>query len=124
VLLAGGRPAAWIGLVLVALGSVVAWRAHGRAGAWAELPAWARVPRAAAGFAVRRNEHRDYLVLVDRLGFVLTGSAYLAALMLVQIEFPRLAVPLAVVLTLVVHAAFYKLLRVPLPWGVLQPVAW
>jgi putative tricarboxylic transport membrane protein len=25
---------------------------------------------------------------------------------------------------LVVHFAFYKLLRVPLPWGLLQPVAW
>jgi putative tricarboxylic transport membrane protein len=27
----------------------------------------------------------------------------------------------AAVGTLVVHAAFYKLLRVPLPWGVLRP---
>jgi hypothetical protein len=27
----------------------------------------------------------------------------------------------AVVGTLVVHVAFYKLLRVPLPWGVLKP---
>ena len=26
--------------------------------------------------------------------------------------------------TLVVHLAFYKLLRVPLPWGVLTPYAW
>ena len=26
--------------------------------------------------------------------------------------------------TLVIHTAFYKLLRVPLPWGVLQPILW
>jgi putative tricarboxylic transport membrane protein len=25
---------------------------------------------------------------------------------------------------LVIHYAFYKLLRVPLPWGVLQGIAW
>jgi putative tricarboxylic transport membrane protein len=24
----------------------------------------------------------------------------------------------------VVHFAFYKLLRVPLPWGILTPIAW
>jgi putative tricarboxylic transport membrane protein len=33
-------------------------------------------------------------------------------------------VPLAVVVTLIIHYAFYKLLRVPLPWGLLQGVAW
>lgn len=49
---------------------------------------------------------------------------YLAGLMAV------LRVPLwrslwlAVVLTLLIHFVFYKLLRVPLPWGVLQAVAW
>ena len=28
------------------------------------------------------------------------------------------------VATLLVHLAFYKLLRVPLPWGVLKGIAW
>ena len=37
---------------------------------------------------------------------------------------PRRALLLAVVATLVIHFAFYKLLRVPLPWGVLTPYAW
>ena len=32
------------------------------------------------------------------------------------------AVVVAVVATLVIHTLFYKLLRVPLPWGVLEPV--
>jgi putative tricarboxylic transport membrane protein len=38
----------------------------------------------------------------------------------------RLAVALVVALatTLAFHWAFYKLLRVPLPWGVLQGIAW
>ena len=26
--------------------------------------------------------------------------------------------------TLIIHYVFYKLLRVPLPWGLLQGVAW
>ena len=34
------------------------------------------------------------------------------------------AVPLALAVTLVIHYAFYKLLKVPLPWGVLQGIAW
>ena len=37
---------------------------------------------------------------------------------------PWRALPIAVVATLVVHFAFYQLLRVPLPWGLLQGVAW
>ena len=61
---------------------------------------------------------------VDRLGFVLTGTIYLAALMGVLRVRPSRIVPLALVLTLLIHYAFYKLLRVPLPWGVLQSVAW
>ena len=36
---------------------------------------------------------------------------------------PRLAVPIAIVAPLLVHLAFYKLLRVPLPAGVL-PAPW
>jgi putative tricarboxylic transport membrane protein len=34
------------------------------------------------------------------------------------------ALLIAVVATLVIHFAFYKLLRVPLPWGVLKNWAW
>jgi len=36
----------------------------------------------------------------------------------------RRTLTVAVIATLVVHFAFYKLLRVPLPWGVLTPWAW
>jgi putative tricarboxylic transport membrane protein len=34
------------------------------------------------------------------------------------------AIPIALIMTLAIHYAFYKLLRVPLPWGVLMPIAW
>ena len=36
---------------------------------------------------------------------------------------PALAVTVAVVASLVIWFAFYKLLRVPLPWGVLKSYA-
>ena len=31
---------------------------------------------------------------------------------------------IAVIATLVIHLAFYKLLRVPLPWGILLYYSW
>ena len=58
------------------------------------------------------------------LGFVPTGVLILVAL------FRRLGVrwaiaaPTALVATILVHFVFYKIMRVPLPWGVLQPFAW
>ena len=49
---------------------------------------------------------------------------YLAVLFLV-FRVPRTwIVPLAIVITLGIHYAFYKLLKVPLPWGFLQGIAW
>ena len=37
---------------------------------------------------------------------------------------PAWILPLAVVLTLAIHTAFYKLLKVPLPWGLLKGFIW
>ena len=49
---------------------------------------------------------------------------YLAALMWALRVRLAVALPVALVMALLIHYAFYKLLRVPLPWGVLQGVAW
>ena len=62
--------------------------------------------------------------LADRLGFVIASVLYLGALLAAFGVRARLVVPLAIVVTLVIHYAFYKLLRVPLPWGWLQGIAW
>ena len=49
---------------------------------------------------------------------------YLAALMwALRVPLVR-AVPIAIVMTLLIHYAFYKLLKVPLPWGLLRSIAW
>jgi putative tricarboxylic transport membrane protein len=62
-----------------------------------------------------------YVVLADRLGFLIVAPLCLIA------TFLALRVKLSQALlwglagTIVVHVAFYKLLRVPLPWGVFRP---
>ena len=118
-----GAGLAACGLVLFARG-LRARRADGGRQAWIRLPAWAGSPRHAVAFGVLVAVNLLYLLAVDRLGFVLTGFVYLAVTMSALGVRASRALPLAVVLTLAIHFCFYKLLRVPLPWGVLQPVAW
>ncbi|MEO6410645.1 MAG: tripartite tricarboxylate transporter TctB family protein [Burkholderiaceae bacterium] len=63
-----------------------------------------------------------YLVGVDRLGFLLLAPLCLAAVFMALRVRPLPALGWALAGTLVVHIAFYKLLRVPLPWGALRPL--
>ena len=60
-----------------------------------------------------------YMLAAERLGFLLTGGimVFLGALSLRASL--KLAIPLAIIAPLFVHLAFYKLLRVPLPDGLL-----
>jgi putative tricarboxylic transport membrane protein len=62
-----------------------------------------------------------YIALADRLGFLLVAPVCLAAVFLALRIRMLPALAWAVGGTLLVHVAFYKLLRVPLPWGVLRP---
>jgi putative tricarboxylic transport membrane protein len=111
------------GLLLIANG--VAARIHGRERArWAELDGWTKSRRHVLAFFAVVGVNAFYVVLVDALGFILTGVVYLATLFAVFGVRPRSVVPIALAVTLVIHYAFYKLLKVPLPWGVLQGIAW
>jgi len=65
-----------------------------------------------------------YVALVDRLGFIITAFLMLCSQFAAYRVRPALIVPVAAVSTLLVHAAFYKLLRVPLPWGLLSGWTW
>ena len=62
-----------------------------------------------------------YVALADKLGFLLIAPlCLLAVFRVLQVRWaPALGWALAG--SLLVHVAFYKLLRVPLPWGVLRP---
>lgn len=80
--------------------------------------------RGLVAFLVTLGSLVFYVLLVDTLGFVVTSVAMLAALMgSFGVRASRIA-PVAIVATLIIHTGFYKLLKVPLPWGLLQPFAW
>jgi len=91
---------------------------------WVELPAWLGQRPQVLGISVLVGVNLLYLLAVQWLGFILCGTVYLALLMMVLRVRASRAVPIAIVMTLLIHYAFYKLLRVPLPWGLLQAVAW
>jgi putative tricarboxylic transport membrane protein len=65
-----------------------------------------------------------YIVAANHLGFLSTSFLILVALFkALKVQWRRTLL-VACIATLVVHFAFYKLLRVPLPWGILTPWAW
>ncbi|MEO7335929.1 MAG: tripartite tricarboxylate transporter TctB family protein [Caldimonas sp.] len=91
---------------------------------WIALPEWFASRPQVLAFAVLVAVNLLYLVAVDRVGFVIVGSIYLTALMLVLRVSAVRAIVVGVLMTLLIHYCFYKLLKVPLPWGLLQPIAW
>ncbi|MDQ0569882.1 putative tricarboxylic transport membrane protein [Variovorax paradoxus] len=122
-------PALFPGLIAVglcvcgALLLVKGWRER-QAMAWMRLGDWAASPRHLLSAALVIGSVVFYIVASERLGFLPTASISLAALMLAMRVPPGRAVLIALIASLLIHAAFYKLLRVPLPWGVLTPIAW
>ena len=126
-------PALFPGLLAVALaicavlliGKGLAARTHGGDRArWVEFDGWTRSRRYVIAFFAVLGVNLFYILLVDKVGFILTGVVYLAVLFGVFGVRAKWIGPIALVAVLVIHYAFYKLLRVPLPWGVLQGIAW
>jgi putative tricarboxylic transport membrane protein len=64
-----------------------------------------------------------YVLAVERIGFVPTAALIVLTMALAFGAKLRLAVPLAALAPFGVHLVFYKLLRVPLPSG-LVPMPW
>jgi putative tricarboxylic transport membrane protein len=63
-----------------------------------------------------------YVLAADRLGFLLVAPVALLMVFKALHVGWRPALLWALGGTLVVHLAFYKLLRVPLPWGLIRPL--
>ena len=113
-LIAGGLGVC--GVLLVASGAR-------QRGPWLVVPGWVRSRRAVLGVASVVGGLVFYIFAVDRLGFYITGTLLLAFWMRVLGTSWRWAVVIALVATVAIHLAFYKLLRIPLPWGVLEKYA-
>ncbi|MGB3934556.1 MAG: tripartite tricarboxylate transporter TctB family protein [Burkholderiales bacterium] len=88
-----------------------------------ELPGWLRRPRATAAVASVVVGLLAYILVVDKLGFHLTAAALLLAWSRQLRARWSLALPVAVAATVLIHLAFYKLLKVPLPWGIFERFA-
>jgi putative tricarboxylic transport membrane protein len=94
------------------------WRARASS-PWFERGQWTRQPQQVIAFVVTFAALVLYVVASERIGFLIVATVMLTAMMLalrVRIV-PALSVAFAA--SLLIHIAFYKGLRVPLPWGVL-----
>jgi putative tricarboxylic transport membrane protein len=91
---------------------------------WLAWDDWVRSPRHIAALAVLLGCIVFYIAAAEKLGFLPVAWIILSALMAtLKVPLGR-ALLIALIATLVIHFAFYKLLRVPLPWGVLKNFAW
>src|SRR5438034_11737427 len=112
------------GLVVCALILIVNGVKHRATAPWINTGEWTRSRRHIGAFFVTIAAVIAYIVLADKLGFLIIGPLVLLALFLAYGVRPVTAIIVAIAVTLVIHYAFYKLLRVPLPWGVLTRFAY
>ena len=121
-------PAWFPGLIAIGLAVcgalliVVRFKSTERAPLFA-LPDWTRRARPLASVAAVIIGLVAYIVVVDTVGFHLTAIALLLVWSRLLGASWRLAVPVALAATIVIHLSFYKLLKVPLPWGCLERFA-
>lgn len=93
-------------------------------GAWVQPAPWWRSRRHVLAVALVVGGTVAFIVFAQSLGFLVVAPLFLAGLFLVFGVRPVLVAPMALGATLAIHYAFYKLLKVPLPWGLLTPIAW
>jgi putative tricarboxylic transport membrane protein len=112
------------GLCIAGLLLIVRGLRHRGEQPWLAWDDWVRSPRHALALLVLLGSVMFYIVAAEVLGFLPTAAIILTVLFLVLRVRPVLALVIALVAALLVHTAFYKLLKVPLPWGLLTGVAW
>jgi putative tricarboxylic transport membrane protein len=119
-------PAWFPGVVAAGLGAcglLLIFAGIRQGGPWIAMPDWLFRRRPALGVAAIILGLLVYILAADRLGFHIVGIALLATWTRVLGASWRLAGLVAVISTVAIHLAFYKLLRIPLPWGLLEPYA-
>lgn len=88
------------------------------------LGEWASSPRHVINFFMVIVALLFYILTVDFLGFIPTALIVTIVLMLRFGVRILLSTAMALASTLIIHFLFYKVLLVPLPWGLLEPIAW
>jgi putative tricarboxylic transport membrane protein len=87
-------------------------------------PPWGRDRRLVVNLLATLAALLAYVLFSEAIGFIPFSIAILFLLFILFGARPLPSIVVAVLATLAIHFAFYKLLRVPLPWGVLTPFAW
>ena len=90
---------------------------------WFALGDWMGMPRLVLALLAVVGGVVFYILLAERLGFLVVAPVVLLVWFRVFGVRWMTAVVTALVTSLVIWYVFYKLLRVPLPWGVLTPWA-
>ena len=90
---------------------------------WYETAEWMRSGRHFLSFVAIVGGVAAYVLLADAVGFLIVAPVLLWIWFTVLGVRKGTAVVVAIVSALVIWYAFYKLLRVPLPWGWLTGVA-
>lgn len=116
-------PAWFPGLIAVGLGAcgaVLVFSGLRAGGSWIQLPEWVHRPRARAAVLAVLGGLLFYIAAADKLGFHLTAIAVVAAWVRVLGASWRVTIAVALLAPLIIHLGFYKGMRVPLPWGLLE----
>ena len=87
------------------------------------LPEWTGRSRPVVSVASVLAGLVAYVLVVDAVGFHLTAAVLLLVWSRLLGASWRLAVPISIAATLVIQLSFYKLLKIPLPWGVFERFA-
>lgn len=88
------------------------------------LGEWASSPRHRANFILVIVGLVVYVLVSDFVGFIPTAIAITTVLTVRFGVRVWSALAISTLATFVIHTAFYKILLVPLPWGLLEPIAW
>ncbi|MEJ8569916.1 tripartite tricarboxylate transporter TctB family protein [Microbaculum marinum] len=115
-----------IGLALVGCGVVLAvqWWLADREAPLLSLAPWMRSPATALNVAMLLAIPVFYIFAVDRLGFVPTAFICLWLMLVRYHGRPVLSLFGAAAAAAILQFVFADILLVPLPWGLLQPLAW
>lgn len=89
--------------------------------AWSD---WARSHHGPVNLALAVGGVLAYVLLAGRLGFIPIMAAILTVLFLALGTRWWLSLPIALLVTLLIHVMFVDLLKVPLPWGIVPPTVW
>jgi putative tricarboxylic transport membrane protein len=112
------------GLALFSLLLIVPALKKRGGGPWIAREDWMHRPRMVGNAVLVVGSLVFYALAVDWLGFFLTSLVFLVALFLAFGVARRWVLPLALGVTFAIHYGFYTVLRVPLPWGVFEGIAW